>query len=156
MTLIHRLHVNPCDLHGCVADAQWEYVPNRLTAPRDGDQFWHQRQRPSSDRERRPRLATKPVINAISSSPNPPPPPFEPLLGAAAAAATTATDTCFCTDELAESLHVTVYMKLPTTLAVWLAVPDVAKLPDHGEPFAPPPLATHEELLADDQVRARV
>jgi hypothetical protein len=71
-------------------------------------------------------------------------------------AATTATDTWLCADELRESVQVTVYVKFPTVLAVWLAVPDMPRLPDHGEPFAPPPVAAHEEALVDDQVSVSV
>lgn len=114
-----------------------------------------------AERLQRRRLATKPVNNAISSNPNAPPPPFEPPdelpdEPPLVVAATTATDTWLCADELRESVQVTVYVKFPTVLAVWLAVPDVARLPDHDEPFAPPPVAAHEEALVDDQVRVRV
>ena len=109
-------------------------------AERLGDEG--ERWRPSSDREKRRRLASKHVNNAVSSNPKAPPPPFEPPDALPdeppLVAATTATDTWLCADELRESVQVTVYVKFPTVLAVWLAVPDMPRLPDHGEPFAPP------------------
>jgi hypothetical protein len=47
-------------------------------------------------------------------------------------------------------------VNVPVSLAVWVIVPLAAIGPDHGLPFAPPPLAAQPVAPDDDHVRVKL
>lgn len=61
------------------------------------------------------------------------------------------TDCAF--DDSLPWVHVSVYVKEPSVVAVCVTEPEVARFADQGVPLAPPPLPAQLVAFVDDQVK---